>query len=274
MWARVVKCLVSTSLLLSLDGALIYIFASYLYETQINPQLIVASFLGVFSVYNLNKATDRAEDQMNQRETTANSNIYYIIPSVLAMAVSLIIADLNSVFALLILTIPLVVGLFYSVKISNRLPRLKEVTGAKSILVALSWSVTGSLLPLSMQAVDLQRVGLVFSYIFIQVLVNTVLFDVLDTTGDLVTGIKTIPALLGLSQTRVFLMLANSTLIFWIAFCFADGLFLRFLPALFFGVMYGYGIICYFMRKNSRKISTDIFIDGQWLLILPLMKII
>jgi 4-hydroxybenzoate polyprenyltransferase len=193
---------------------------------------------------------------------------------VLAMAASLAIADLNSVFALLILTIPLIVGVFYSVKISSRLPRLKEVTGAKSILVALSWSVTGSLLPLSTQAVDLQRVCLVFSYVFIQVLVNTVLFDVLDTKGDLVTGIKTIPALLGLGQTRVFLMLANSALILWIAFCFADGLFLRFLPALLFGVMYGYGIICYFMRKNSRRISADIFIDGQWLLILPLMKII
>jgi hypothetical protein len=49
---------------------------------------------------------------------------------------------------LLVIT-PLVIGVIYSVKLFPFLPRLKEVVGVKSISVAFSWALTGSLLPVA-----------------------------------------------------------------------------------------------------------------------------
>ena len=273
MWARAAKLFISTSLLLALDGALIVIFGSYLYEIQINLQLTIAAFLAVFSVYNLNKATDKIEDKINQRETTSKSNSHYVALSIITMLVSLTIGALNSPFALLILATPIIIGLFYSIKISTKLPRLKEITGAKSLAVALTWSIAGALLPISSQPINPEKVTFVFTYIFALVIVNTILFDSLDTKGDLAMGIKTIPTVLGQNKTKKLLLLANSTLIIWLGFSYYAGLFIKFIPALLFGVIYSYVIIWKFL-SNTRKTSTEIMIDGQWLLIVPLMRFI
>jgi 4-hydroxybenzoate polyprenyltransferase len=271
MSTNVAKFLVSTSLLLSLDGALIVIFGSFLYAIQINPELAIASFLAVFSVYNLNKATDNVEDQVNRREIGSKSDKHYFLFSIIAMLVSLIIGALISFFSFLILITPIVIGFFYSIKISHKLPRLKEITGGKSLFVASCWSIIGAFLPLSLHPINFEKTGLVFTYIFVQVMVNTVLFDSLDAEGDLVSGIRTIPTALGPSRTKLVLVFTNSTLLLWLGFCYSAGLFVRFIPALLLGVIYCYLMIWQFLSKKSRKVVTDLIIDGEWLLIVPLM---
>ena len=197
MLLRTAKFLISTSLLLSLDGALIVIFGSYLYGTPINYQLTIGSSLAVFSVYNINKATDKREDAINRPETASKSTSYYIVPAIAAMIVSLFLGVLNGVFAVLILSTPFIVGLFYSVKMSPKLPRLKEVLGAKSFLVAFTWSMNGAFLPLPGQLLSFDKITLVFLYIFIQVTINTILFDALDAKGDSLMKINTLPIVLG-----------------------------------------------------------------------------
>ncbi len=275
MCVNVAKFLVSTSLLLSLDGALIVIFGSFLYAIQINPELAIASFLAVFSIYNLNKATDKVEDQVNQRETCSKPNKHYFIFSVATMIISLIIGALISFFSFLILITPIVIGFFYSIKISHKLPRLKEITGGKSLFVASCWSIIGAFLPLSLHPINFEKVALVFTYIFAQVMVNTILFDYFDAKGDLLTGIKTIPTALGPSRTKLLLITTNSTLILWLGFCCYAGLFIKFIPALLLGIIYSYLIIWHFLiSKKSRKGITDIIIDGEWLLIVPLMLLL
>ena len=273
MWVRATKLLISTSLLLSLDGALIVVFGSLLYGTQMDLELVIAAFLAVFSIYNLNKITDKVEDSINQRERAFKTNKIYSVLSVGAIIISLAIGALKGFFYLLILLTPIILGIFYSVKMSNKLPRLKEITGAKSIIVAFSWSTTGAFLPLTSGTINFMETSLVFTYIFIQVLINTVLFDSFDTKGDLVTGIKTIPSLLGQSRTKVLLLSVNSTLIFWLGLCYIEGIFKQFLLPLLFGIIYGYLIILRFLGKNLREVSTEIIIDGEWLLIVPMMKL-
>jgi 4-hydroxybenzoate polyprenyltransferase len=274
MWARVVKFFVSSSLLLSVDGILIVIFGCFLYGIPINTELTIASFLAVFSVYNLNKATDKVEDSVNRPETRPKPTLFYVIPSLVALIVSLLIGALNGGFALIILSTPIIIGLLYSVKVSKKLPRLKEVTGAKSVSVALSWSLIGSFLPLSSQTINLEEVPLVFFYIFVQVMVNTMIFDAFDIKGDSVIKIKTIPTVLGRTMTRMVLLLTNTTLIFWIGFCYFEGFFIKFIPALLLGIVYGYIIIWRFLGKECRSLSSEILIDGEWLLVVPLMRLI
>ncbi len=274
MLLRTVKFLVSTSLLLSLDGALIVIFGSFLYGTPVNYQLTIASFLAVFSVYNLNKATDKREDSINRPETASKSTSYYIVPSIAAMIVSLFLGVLNGVFAVLILGTPFIVGLFYSVKMSPKLPRLKEVLGAKSFLVAFTWSMNGAFLPLPAQLISLDKITLVFLYIFIQVTVNTILFDALDAKGDSLMRINTLPIVLGPKKAKSLLLLLNSTLILWLVFCEFEGLFTRFTYALFFGIIYSYVLIGIFLGKNKRTLRAELMIDGEWMPIVTLMKLI
>ena len=274
IFLRTAKFLISYSLLLSLDGALIVIFGSLLYGIPINYQLTIASFLAVFSVYNLNKATDKKEDSINLPETASKSTSYYIVLSIAAMIVSLFLGVLNGVFSVLILSTPFIVGLFYSVKISPKLPRLKEVLGAKSFLVAFTWSMNGAFLPLTGQLISFDKITLVFLYIFIQVIVNTILFDALDAKGDSLMRIHTLPIVLGLKKVKRLLLLLNSTLIFWIFFCVFENFFTRFMFALFFGVIYSYILIGYFLGKNKRILRAELMIDGEWIPIVTLMKLI
>lgn len=236
--------------------------------------IVLASFLAVFSVYNLNKATDKTEDAINRPGTTTKSTSYYVIPSVIAMIASFIIAVYVSIFALLILLTPILVGFFYSVKITSTLPRLKEIVGAKSVFVAFTWSLSGAFLPLTTGSTQGYRIVLVFSYIFLQVIVNTILFDVLDVKGDSASGMKTVPIVLGRNRTRNFLIFTNTVLCVWLVICGIEGLFMRYLPALEFGVFYTYVLIWHFIGGNCPRLLAEILVDGQWFPIVLIMKIL
>ena len=273
LFKKIAKRLTSTSLILALDGPLIVIFGYLLYGVPVNPEIIVASFLAVFSVYNLNKATDKAEDAINRPETATKPASHYIFPSIAAMLLSFAIGASVSPFALIVLVTPVIVGLFYSVKFSRKLPRLKEILGAKSLLVAFSWSFSGTFLPLSTQSADAGKIGLVFTYIFIQVIVNTILFDFLDMKGDSFSGMKTIPLVLGRNRTKNLLIVANSLLGLWLALCGFEGYFMKYLPALGFGVFYGYVIIWHFLRGGDHRLTAELMVDGQWLPLVAFMRL-
>lgn len=273
MLEKIAKFVTSSSLLLALDAPLIVLFGYLLYGTQINYAILVAAALAVFAIYNLNKATDRAEDAINRPDSAQRSNKHYVVSAAVSLIVSLTIGAFVSALAFTVLLVPILVGLLYSIRLIPGVPRLKELTGAKSVVVAFSWSIYGTFLPLVVQSTDPSKMPLVFSYIFLQVLVNTILFDVLDTKGDAASGVKTIPLVLGRAKTRFFLIIANSTLALWLAFCILEGLFIKFVPALFFGIIYGYFIILHFLKNPNQRLHAELLIDGQWLPIVTLMKL-
>ena len=115
-----------------------------------------------------------------------------------------------------------------------------------------------------------------FVYVFVQMLVNTILFDTLDVRGDSVSGVKTIPVVLGLTKTRKLMTAINSTLLLWLAYCLIRGFFVNFVPALTFGVFYGYLVIWYFLRKDCRliRLQAELMVDGEWLPILAFVRLI
>jgi 4-hydroxybenzoate polyprenyltransferase len=270
---KIAKFVTSTSLLLAVDGPLIVLFGYFLYGVQIEFVLLVAASLSVFAVYSLNKATDKIEDSINRPETASKSKKYYVVPSVAAIVVSLVLGITVNLLAVAILMAPLVIGLLYSVKISGSLPRLKEITGVKSLMVAFSWSLYGAFLPLVMQPAGFDKIFLVFVYIFIQVFVNTILFDFLDMKGDLASGTRTLPIKLGRNRTKKLLFLSNSVLCLWLVFCGFSGLFLNFMPALIFGVIYGYVLIWNFSREGIQRLHAELMVDGQWVPVVAIMRL-
>ena len=183
-----------------------------LYGIDVNITIIAASFLGVFSIYTLNKATDKREDSINKPDQSSRPTTYYVAVSFVTMIVSLILGASVSLIAFLILLTPTLVGILYSVRVSSLLPRLKEVVGAKSLLVAFSWSLYGAFLPLTLHSSDFPNVALIFTYIFMQVIINTILFDFFDVKGDRESGIRTISTVFGAKKTKKMLFFVNTSL--------------------------------------------------------------
>jgi len=228
--------------------------------------------LATFSVYGLNKATDHMEDSVNDPEFNSRRSKYFVVASVVAMICSLVIGVFEGPLFVAVLVAPFFVGTIYSVRFSKR-RRLKEIVGVKSLSVAFSWAFTGSVLPVVVHPVLFEAAILVFSYIFIALFVNTVLFDVMDLKGDSVSGVKTLPFVFGLGFTKNLLLGVNSCLVAWVCYCLMRGLFLGFMPALLFGVFYGYFIILYFMRKKRARLQAELLVDGEWIPLLAILRL-
>jgi 4-hydroxybenzoate polyprenyltransferase len=273
MLLNVLKFVMANSIFLAFNGALCVVFADYLYGSPISLVILAAAFLITFSIYFLNNFTDKPEDAVNKNEFGSKKMLYYVAPSVIAMFLSLAIGITTSVLTLIVLIIPLIFGVVYSVPIKKSIPRLKEVLGVKSVVVALCWATTGAFLPLSSVAVTTDEVILVFCYIFVVILVNTVIFDTLDVKGDVACGVNTLPAALGFKKTTVLLLIMNSFLVGWLLFCFLDGFFVSYIPTLVFGVVYEYLIIWYFLKGGRRKLHAQLTVDGVWLPIVVFMRV-
>lgn len=143
----------------------------------------------------------------------------------------------------------------------------------KSFVVATSWALTGCLLPVSVNSADLERIFLVFTYVFIRILVGTILCDVLDVKGDLISGVETIPLRLGVDKTKKLLVMVNSLELLWSVYCLTRGVFVQLMPVLVFGCLYGYFSIWYFFREKRRRLTAELMLDGEWFPIVALATV-
>ncbi len=264
----------STSVFLSVNAQMVAAFSSLLYGVRVEPATLLIAFLATFSVYNLNRATDVAEDSVNRPEAAGRGADFYLLPSVAAAALCLLLSASVGAVALVVIAATFAASVAYSVRLFPQVPRLKEVVGVKSVLVALSWGFTGALLPAAAQHVDPEKMALAFAYIFLQLLVNTVLCDVCDVDGDVASGVRTLPVVLGLGRTRSLLLAVNSLMLPWLAYCLARGLFLDYMPALFFGMIYGYAIILVFSGWRRGRLLVELAVDGEWIPLVALMRLL
>lgn len=264
----------STSIFIALNASIVAAFSSLLYGVEVKPIILLIAFLATFSVYNMNRATDRAEDSINRPRAASRNILFFLVSSMIASASCLLLSASVGAQALSVIVTSLIVSIFYSVKLSPSTPRLKEIVGLKSVLVAFSWGFTGALLPASSQAVDVTKIVMAFTYVFIQILVNTILCDVRDMDGDRASGVKTLPIALGLSATRKLLFIVNTFLFPWLLYCLTQGLFLEYMPALFFGMGYGYLIIWAFSRKGCNRLLVELAVDGEWIPLVALLKLL
>jgi 4-hydroxybenzoate polyprenyltransferase len=261
---KALKFMTSSSLLLALNGMMVVVFGFFLYSSKIVPSLLLAAFLVTFAVYGLNKVTDKSEDSINRPETSSSSSGYFLTFSIVSMLIGFLIGLDQGVMAFMILFTPVIIGVIYSVKISKSVPRLKEIVGIKSLVVAVSWALTGCFLPEVDFVMKFQASLIIFIYIFVRIFVGTILCDVLDSKGDLSSGIETIPTRLGRNKTKKLLIVMNSLGILLLVYCQLMGIFVRFLPALLFGVLYGYFAIWFFFRDNCKRFTGGLILDVEW----------
>ena len=264
---KTLKFLTASSLLLALNASMVVAFGFFLYGSIIMPNMLLAAFLVTFAVYGLNKVTDKVEDSINKPELTPKRTNHYLILSIASMIAGLFIGLLEGIVALIVLAIPLIIGVVYSVKISKTIPRLKEIIGVKSLVVAVSWGLPGSLLPGALNF-NLLKTGVIFLFVFVRVFVGAVLFDVLDKNGDASSGVETIPIRLGINKTKKLLITINSLSLLLPVYFILNGVLMQFLPALIFGVLYGYLAIWWFYSSKCSRVTAGLMLDGEWLPIL------
>jgi 4-hydroxybenzoate polyprenyltransferase len=88
---KVLRYMVSSSILLSLNGVMVVVFGFFLNSATIMLPLLFAAFLVTFGVYGLNKFTDKAEDSINRPETVPRFSSYYLVFSIVSMIIGFLI---------------------------------------------------------------------------------------------------------------------------------------------------------------------------------------
>ena len=264
---KFVSFLTISSVFIAITGFLLPYFSFLLYEVKVNFNLLIASFLLIFAIYNLNKLTDIKEDSVNvpDRAGFIEKNKRFVIwATIVSYIAAFSLSFLQNPLSIFIILFPFCIGLIYSIKISSF--RLKDITGIKNIVVALAWTVIGTFLPLAISFRDFIVILLIFYFFFTKLFINTVIFDVRDIEGDRISGVRTIPVVLGRKKTKNILLFLNSTLIPWLAISYFAGLFHQYLFVLIFAIAYGYWYILHFC-KDGIKIgkSMDLLVDGEWI---------
>ena len=271
---RGIKLFTSTSVLLAVNAQMVSVFSSLLYKVEVKPIVLLTAFFLTIFVYNMNKVTDTIEDRINQPDIILVDRSFYLISSFTALLFCLFFSTLIGVKALLIVLTSSFASITYSIRLSKSIPRLKEVVGVKSIIVATSWGLTGALLPACIQIVEPLKMILIFFYIFVQIFINTILCDIRDLNGDRVSGLSTIPVVLGLNKTRKLLLIINSLIAVWIKYCYSNRLFLEYMPSFLFSLIYGYVIIVLFSREGQSRLHVELAVDGEWIPLVTLMRIL
>jgi 4-hydroxybenzoate polyprenyltransferase len=263
--------LISTSLFLAISGSFKIIFSGLLFN-MFSLNIILITFLTIFSTYGLNKLTDIKEDTINnpkRADTIKKIGVFFKFSVAISFMLSIILGLLENIMTLFVILLPLFLGALYSVKLKSNLPRLKDITGVKNITVALSWSVGTTFLPvIYLSEKDILSVILIFYLFFLKSCINSVIFDIRDIEGDRESNIRTIPVLLGRDKTKRLLLILNSTLIPWLIFTYYKGFFHRYFYILIFLIIYGYWYILNFSRDNINKGKImDLLIDGEFIII-------
>ncbi|MGB8217640.1 MAG: UbiA family prenyltransferase [Candidatus Methanoperedens sp.] len=273
---KLIAFLMKSSLYIAMTAFLLPYFSFLLYHIRANFSLLFASSLCIFSIYSLNKLSDIKEDLINNPERVGFIKKYKIIiifAVIASFAASILISFLQNPFSIIIMLFPFIMGIFYSIKVSNI--RLKDIVGIKNFTVAVSWAVIGTFVPLAVYFSDYILMVLVFYFFFIRVFLGSIVSDVRDIEGDMASGVRTIPVVFGRKKTKIFLLLLNSTLLPWLAFSYFSGYFHGYFIVLVFFIIYGYWYILYFCREGIKiGKSLDLFVDGEWIPIVILALIL
>ncbi len=272
----------SSSLFIAISGCLKTFFSFSLYGIYPSYPLLLATFLAIYSVYGLNKITDTEEDIVNAPERSnliSRHEKLFKYTSVVSYIIAVIIGLWYGWKVLLIILFPLMAGIIYSIQIHTRIPRLKDIFAVKSLIVAMSWTVGNTFLPMvdlttNFAITHIVLIAIIFSFFFIKSFINTVLFDLMDVEGDRKIGAMTIPVVIGNNNTVKLLLILNTCLIPLIYISITNGFFQFFIIPLVFCIIYGYIYILYFYF-NQNRLQLDILVDGEWILLvfISLMRI-
>jgi len=272
----------SSSILVSITSSMLLLLSFILHGIRANLSLLIAAFALTFAIYNFDRTIKQKEDLINDPERTrlfaGNRKIWTIVGTFFFIAsMALALREGLNIF----LTMFSIIAVYTGYGIGFPLiPRLKDIPGVKNLVLVSSWTIVPTILPNLSEYGAVEKKGIllsimIFYFIFIKIMVNSILYDVRDIKGDSATGVRTLPVVMGVKNVRMILLIFNSTLILWIIECWRLNIFLPFLPILTANIFYGFWYINFFTENiNNKRTLLDILVDGEWIPLTLLIALI
>jgi len=273
-----IEIITRSGIFLSFGAALTTYMSTLLLNLKFDLGIFLASFFITFSIYNFNRKTDEKEDFISYPERfsfVVKHSRYLFIGALISCIFAVLIAFNRSIETAAILISPLIIATLYGVawvpkplneKVKFR--RLKEIPILKDFFVALGWFAIPFLATYYWFESITISTWLVASFIFIRIYIGAVIFDVRDVTGDKMTGIKTLPVLIGEKRTILLLTLLNTASLFLFLFITYQGLLPSFMNIINIGIsLYGY-MFLYLSASHmvNKKFLCDVIVDGEYIM--------
>ena len=209
-------------------GCLSYACAVLMGISDFLPHVWI-SMLYVLSMHTLNNLTGLKADRYNDPEREAfyrGHKLFLICLAMFSGAAGLLIAYSQGITTFLVLLMMSILGLSYNIRlipktIVGKYSRIRDISGSKTILIAVAWGVVTSVLPAISAGNSFgPKTMLVFFWATGLAFARTAFFDILDMQGDRIVGKETIPILLGEKQS--FRMLKTVLGIWVVLFIFSS----------------------------------------------------
>jgi len=243
-------------------GALSLAYVSFvLLKMSFRWEPLFIAFSGTFFLYNLNRLTDKKEDEINYPERSKFVKKYgglFFKFGFFLYGLSIFLSLYNGIYTFCIALIPLILVILYSVF------RLKKILYVKNVIVAVGWG-TISFLVGSYSNVFSLEILLIFLFIFIRSLIQSIIFDIKDVTGDGFYKINTIPKKHNIERTKNILLILNTIFAFYCIFLIYSNLLIPTIFLLSFVAFYSYFYILA-VGKVEIKILCEIA-DGEDILL-------
>ncbi|MGB7788393.1 UbiA family prenyltransferase [Methanoregula sp.] len=178
----------------------------------------------MYATYTLDRALDCKEDAINKSELCGANRTIGLVACMIAFCAGTILLFLDGIY--LAPFLPFIIGYVYSrgFRIGSFRLKLKGSLGVKNVIVGITWAGTIALI-VGQWCNSIQTVGIIFLFYSMKIFVTSCVNDFKDVKGDIVAGVKTLPAYLGENLTKKVLLLILATLYSMMAY------------AVFFGVV-------------------------------------
>jgi len=237
-----------------------------------DPNPILILFLVTFAIYNFNRHTDKEEDQINHPERVAFISKYgkaLAVLSLFAYITAIILSLYGGRGAQLLVMLPLVAVMLYSLrwfpKNSGTIKRLKELFITKNFVVSGAWTTTVVFLPIFYSEQGITMLSLIlFTFFFIRLFINTVVFDMRDVFGDRKREVHSLPVMLGYNYSRKLMIALNLFTLTFTAILPVIGA----VPEMFYlftvSVLYGQVYLLLSASKKNLRFLCDVIVDGEF----------
>jgi 4-hydroxybenzoate polyprenyltransferase len=254
--------------LLSLGAVSIVFTSSILLEVKITWDFLLIVYLGAQSIYLYDRYKGFKKDILTNSERTKHIEKYVkYIPLIIFfffLIIFLILIYHKNFSALFLGLFLLIMGLLYSVIFKKY---TRKIIGFKTFFVSLMWAMLVILLVVYYSLPLNLALFLLFTFVFLRLIINTNFFDIKDIESDKKEGLLTLVNVWGREKLINILKLLSILAIMPIII----GVYLKILPLfslmLFFTIPYTF----YYLKKSQDK-KTDtaflynVIVDGEFIL--------
>lgn len=254
--------------LLSLGAVGIVITAALILDIGITWDFMLITYSLIYIAYSYNRLIEFRSDYLtNPLRTQHLERSIRFLPFVIILASSIVVfltAKFGNVRSIFLVVLLVIGSLLYSVCLKGL---TRNIVGFKSFYVSFFWAFLIALLASYYYRPLSAAVLIIFLFVFLRLVVNTVFFDIKDIDSDGRRGLKTLPVYLG--KTRVIALIHVLNLASFAPLLV--GVFFNVIPSvsmsllLFIFYSYYYLDLVKNSNVNIQKLSY-LMVDGEYIL--------